>query len=89
MALEWTQGLRNPAVQVIVPHSRECLELQRADPAPQEFLFCYICSCAPSSGEMQIPAGRVPGCGFPSSVAPESDSRSLICLPHMKVLEHL
>ena len=32
---------------------------------------------------------RLPGCGFLSSVAPESDSLSLICLSHMKVLEHL
>lgn len=31
----------------------------------------------------------LPGRGFLSSVAPESDSLSLICLSHMKVLEHL
>jgi hypothetical protein len=34
-------------------------------------------------------ACRVSGHGFLSSVAQESDSRSLICLCHMKVLEHL
>lgn len=32
---------------------------------------------------------RLPGHGFLSSVALESDSLSLICLSHMKVLEHL
>lgn len=34
-------------------------------------------------------ACQLPGRGFLSSVAPESDSISLICLSHMKVLEHL
>lgn len=68
--------------------TRQSLQSQANRPE-HGFPICYMRSCTREGERCPSRACRLPGHGFLSSVAPESDGLSLICVSHMKVPEHL